>query len=276
MKTGAKVTIGIVGIIAVGIIGFLISNYQINANKADKEQISATAEQGGAGTGQGGANASKALDVSADEKSKEQAVMDKDEEEGWNAIMEVIDEVAETPDTRATAGGSGTLQTTSSGMEDSETDQDQPEMEYHESYNTFINITRDIAQIKSEMDRVERELNGMYEDWKRNVRDPKNPTAEEKAQLEEIGSVKEESGDLWGDYNSLASELVSEVEVIAPGAIQTESQDFAGKGTSTIVRIDYNHIQSELGAPPGENGAVLAQFFADFQMESWEGDYGEK
>ncbi len=52
MKTGAKVTIGVIGIIAAGAIGVLISMYQLDANKADKGQIAATTEQGGARTGQ--------------------------------------------------------------------------------------------------------------------------------------------------------------------------------------------------------------------------------
>lgn len=151
MKTGAKITIGIIGIIAAGIIGVLISMHQLDANKADKGQIAATTKQGGARTAQGGANASgKALNAPTGQPSDKQVVADKDEEEGWNALMEVIDEMAETPDTRATIEESETPQTSSSET-DGGTDQDQPEMEYHESYNTFISITRDITQIKSEM-----------------------------------------------------------------------------------------------------------------------------
>lgn len=118
-------------------------------------------------------------------------------------------------------------------------------------------------------------MNSMYDEWKRNVRDPKNPTAEEKAELEEIGSVKEESGDLWSDYNSLASELISEVEAVAPGAIQTSSQDYGAKGTVNTVSIDYDQIQSEIGSPPEEDNSDLAEFFADFRVESWGGYEGK-
>jgi hypothetical protein len=144
-------------------------------------------------------------------------------------------------------------------------------MEYHESYNTFIGITKNITQTKAEMDRLVEEMKWMYGEWQRSVRDPKNPTEEEKAELDEIGPMKVEYGELRRDFNSLAKELGSEVEAVAPGAIQTESQDFGPKGTRNTVRIDYEHIQSELGSPPEENDAVLAEFFADFEVESWEG-----
>ncbi len=100
--TGAKVTMGIIGIIAAGIIGFLISKYQLDSTKADKGQIAATAEQGGA-------NASgETSDAPTGQHSKEQGVMDKDEKEGWSALMEVIDKIEETPGTKSTALQSGT------------------------------------------------------------------------------------------------------------------------------------------------------------------------
>ena len=284
MKTGAKVTIGIIGIIAAGIMGFLISKYQLDAAKADKERIAARTEQGRAGTGKGGANApGKALDASADEHSEEQGVMDKDEEETWDALMEVLDGMAETPDTKTTDLQSGDSEATlseteSSGPEDSEESQDQPEMEYHESYNTFISITRNIAQTKAEMTTMDEELERLVDEWKRSVRDPKNPTEEEEHLTNEMKTnpMWGEREELQSDFNSLANELISEVEAVAPGAIQTESQDYGDKGTSTIVRIDYNQIQSELGSAGERIGGHLSDFFADFQVESWEGGYEDK
>ena len=41
---GAKITIGIIGIPAVGIIGLLISTHQLNQTKAGEGQIAATEE----------------------------------------------------------------------------------------------------------------------------------------------------------------------------------------------------------------------------------------
>lgn len=269
--TGTKVSIVIIGIIAAGIIGVMIWGIE-----SDKVQISAARKQDVAGTEKGAADApEKALSASASQQSKEQVVMSKDEEEGWNALMEVldgVDEIAETSDIKTIAGQSEAPQTTSYDIEDSETEQDQPEMEYHESYNTFISMTRNITQVKAEMDRVREEVERMYGEWKRSVRDPKNPTAEEKAELAEIGSIKEESGELWSDYNSLASELVSEVSAVAPGAIQTESRDYAPKGTMTYVRVNYAQVQSELGSAGPRIDGYLSEFFADFQLESWQGN----
>ena len=46
--TGTKVTIGIIGILAAGTIGVLISMHQMDSAKVNEGQIVATTEQGGA------------------------------------------------------------------------------------------------------------------------------------------------------------------------------------------------------------------------------------
>ena len=269
--TGAKVTIGIIGILAAGTIGFLISTYQLEPTKADKGQIAATTEQGGADA------PGKASDASAGEHSKEQGVMDKDEEEGWNALMEVIDEVAETPDTKTAApqsrtAQSGTPQTTSFGTEDSEASQDKPKMEYHESYRTFVSITKKVKETKEERDRIRKEMDWLVAEWKRSVRDPENPTEEENAELgEEVTPLRIEYGKLDSDLNSLANEIVSEIEAVAPDAIQTKSEDMPRGDVVFIVdsvSVDYDQVQSELGSAGESIDGYLSDFFAGFAMKS--------
>ena len=260
--TGAKVTIGIIGIIAAGIIGFLISTYQLEAAKARKRQMAAKAEQGGANA------PGKALDASAVQHSDERVVADKDEEEGRNAMMETLDEVTETPDTKTITRQSGTPQAISSRTENSETSQDQPKMEYHESYNTFISVIRKAKETKEERDSIKKEMDRLVAEWKRSVRDPENPIEEERAELgEEVTPLRAEHAELNSDLNSLADELIDEIEAVAPGAIQTESED-TGRGILNTVSIDYEQIQSELGSPPEEDDADLADFFAGFEIKS--------
>ncbi len=273
METGAKVTIGIIGVIAAGIIGVLISMYQLDATKADEGQIPATTEQGGARTEQSGANISeKTSDVATRQPSDKQVAADKDEEQGRNALTETLDEVAETPDTRTTTRQSGTPQTTSSRTENSETSQDRPKMEYHESYNTFISVTKEIKQTKAERDRIRKEMDWLVAEWKRNVRDPENPTEEEKAELgEEVTPLRVEYAELDSDLNSLASEIVSEIEAVAPGAVQTVSEDMLrGDVVFTVdsVSVDYDQVQSELGSAGEKIDGYLSDFFASFAMKS--------
>ena len=65
--------------------------------------------------------------------------------------------------------------------------------------------------------------------------------------------------------NFLADEPINEIEAAAPDAIQTKSER---EGTVNFVSIDYEHIQSELGALPEEDDAHLAEFFAGFEKIS--------
>ncbi len=255
--TGAKVTIGIIGIIMAGLMGFLISTHQLNATKAGEGQISATTEQGDA-------NASaKTSDASAGEHSGKQGAMYKDEEEGWNAVMQMLGEMAETSDTKTTDLQSGT-KATSSETENSETSQDQQEMEYHEAYDTFIGITKNINQTKAQIDLINEEVRRLTDELESNVRDPENPTAEEKLLAtelkEDIASTQEERMEIMMSYSSLANKLMNEIKAAAPGAVHTEYQDMPGY-TIVHTRIDYEHIQSELGPLPEEDDAYLAEFF---------------
>ena len=262
--TGTKVTIGIIGIVAAGIIGFLIWTYQLDSTKAGKGQVATIPEQSGASAPE------KTSDAPSGQHSDEKAVADKDEEEGRNAVMEVLDEVdgtAETPDTRTTARQSGTPQTTSSRTEDSETSRDQSRMEYHESYNSFISVTKKVKETKAEKDRIEEEMEWRVAEWRRSVRDPEDPTEEERAELsEEVTPLRVEHAELNSDLNSLADELVSDIEAVAPGAILTKSED-TDRGILNTGSIDYDQVQSELGSPGERIGGYLSDFFAGFEIK---------
>ena len=79
--------------------------------------------------------------------------------------------------------------------------------------------------------------------------------------------LRVDHAELNSDLNSLADELVSEIEAVAPGAIQTESQD-TGRGTLNTVSNDYEHIESELGASGEKVGGYLSDFFSGFEIKS--------
>ena len=58
--------------------------------------------------------------------------------------------------------------------------------------------------IKRGSSRIRKEMDWLVAEWKRNVRDPENPTEEEKAELEEITPLRVEHAELEDDLNSLA------------------------------------------------------------------------
>lgn len=111
MKTGVKVTIGIIGIIAAGIIGFLISDYQLKVSKSGAEKT-ATAEEASAEASAEISNTPMTLvDESTPQLSSKKAAMDKDEKEKWKAVIKMRDKMKETPDAKAMALQSETSQT---------------------------------------------------------------------------------------------------------------------------------------------------------------------
>jgi len=79
--------------------------------------------------------------------------------------------------------------------------------------------------------------------------------------------MKLEYGQLSNNLKSIADELVSEIETVAPAAIQTVSRD-TEKGILNTVSINYENIRSELGSPSAENDAELSEFFAGFEINS--------
>lgn len=256
--TSAKVTIGIIGILATGITGFLISTHQLETTKAGEGQVAARTEQGGA----------NALEKTLEAPAGQQSVVGEDEKEGWNALMGVLDEMEEAPDTRGTGLRSGAFEGTPSGTENSEISQDHPEMEYHEAYDTFIAIAKERAIVKAEMAPVNEEVKRLTDEWRRNVRDPKNRTEEERL----VGEMRENFLPMWEEYQRLSSRLSSltdslfnEIEAAVPGAVQRESVD-TPNGTADVTRVDYEQVRSALGALPEEHDTYLAELLTGFAV----------
>ena len=99
---------------------------------------------------------------------------------------------------------------------------------------------------------------------KRNVRDPKNLTEEEKRTIAE---AKEELGPMFEAREELNESLGSFVEDVAsavPGALRTQSYGAEKQRLS----FDYGQIRSALGAPPERYNAQLSEFFTSFEYWS--------
>ena len=141
-----------------------------------------------------------------------------------------------------------------------EANQNDRQINYDKTYDTLIGVTMEMATLLAEIKRIDEEIKEVVGEWKRNVRDPKNPTEEEerlgREMKEETRPLAEEREQLDGSLNSFVNEIATAV----PGAIQTESFG----AYKSRVSIDYGHIRSSLGAPPEEYDAHLTAFFATF------------
>jgi len=252
MKIGiaAKVSIGVIVAVIVGFIGFRVWK----PSHQDTQQLEVKSKQ------QTTRAVSQPTLHEPSSESKE-TIQDGQEQE--------IEEAPARLDSMASGGKTEDIQpAVAPKTEVSKANQDQSKVEYHKAYDTFIGVTKKIRHTKAKMVRIKKEIKRVRAEWKRRVLDPKNPTAEEKAELgEEITPLRGEHSELESDLNSLANELVSEVEAVAPGAIQTESED-TPRGTLNFVSIDYEHIQSELGSLSEEDNANLAEFFVGFEIKS--------
>ncbi len=261
MKIGttAKVTIGVVGILVVGFIALQLGTRLLGTHPSETD-ISPSET----GISQRPSSRTKTSQKPVEGVDSRPGVSNQNVKDGEDiqeslAWFDSLD--ADTVETQSTSANSAQKVLP-------EASQNNSAMDYDETYDTFISITKKVKQTKAEMARVGEEMEWAYGEWKRNVRDPKNPTAEEKAELgEEVTPLRVEHAELSSDLNSLADELVSEIEAAASGAVQTESED-TPRGTLNSVSIDYEHIQSELGSLPEADEANLAEFFAGFEIKS--------
>ena len=152
-----------------------------------------------------------------------------------------------------------------------EASQAHSEMDYDETYDTFINITKRIILIRKLVTSMDEELERLVDEWKRSVHDPKNRAEEERLTREmKEDPLWKERQELNSQLNSLTDSLINEIKAVAPGAIRTEFRD-ALKGTVKRVSIDYDHIRSALGSLPEKYDAYLAEFFAEFGVAQFPG-----
>ena len=135
---------------------------------------------------------------------------------------------------------------------------------YDKRYDDLASAATRIQSVIKQIERIDEEAEQVFGDWKRNVRDPKNLTEEEKRTIAE---AKEELGPMFEAREELNESLGSFVEDVAsavPGALRTESYG----SDKQRLSFDYSQIRSALGAPPERYGH-LSEFFASF--EYWSG-----
>ena len=135
---------------------------------------------------------------------------------------------------------------------------------YDKRYDDLASAATRIQSVIKQIERIDEEAEQVFGDWKRNVRDPKNLTEEEKRTIAE---AKEELGPMFEAREELNESLGSFVEDVAsavPSALRTQSYGAEKQRLS----FDYGQIRSALGAPPERYNAQLSEFFASFEYWS--------
>ena len=113
-------------------------------------------------------------------------------------------------------------------------------MHYDKTYDTLIGTTMEMRLVLDEIEAVDEEIKSIWEDWKRNVGDPKNLTAAEKEYAIELKVYSQATYEKRQELTELLESHISEIDATIPGAIQTES---TGKPSVSRVRLDYEHIR---------------------------------
>lgn len=145
-----------------------------------------------------------------------------------------------------------------------EEEHDEEAPTYDKRYDDLISATTNVQSVMNQIKRIDEETERIFEGWKRNVRDPKNPTKEEEQRIME---AKEDMAPMFEAREELYDSLGSFVEDVAsavPGALRTESFD----ADKQRLSFDYSEIRSALGAPPERIDAQLSEFFASFEYWS--------
>lgn len=145
-----------------------------------------------------------------------------------------------------------------------EEERDEEAPTYDKRYDDLISAATNVQSVMNQIKRIDEETERVFGDWKRNVRDPKNPTKEEEQRImeakEDMAPMFEAREEL---YNSLGS-FVEDVASAVPSALRTES--FGAE--KQRISFDYGEIRSELGAPPDRFDGQLSEFFAEFEYWS--------
>ena len=135
---------------------------------------------------------------------------------------------------------------------------------YDKRYDDLASAATNIRSVMKQIERIDEEFERVFGEWKRNVRDPKNPTEEEERAIVE---TKEDMAPMFEAREELNDSLGSFVEDVAsavPGALRTESYG----GDKQRLSFDYGQIRSALGAAPEQYDARLSEFFASFEYWS--------
>ena len=135
---------------------------------------------------------------------------------------------------------------------------------YNRGYDDLISATTKIQSVLEQIARIDEEVERMFGEWKRNVRDPKNPTKQEERAIEEMKEGMQPMFEAREELNESLGSFVEDVASAFPGALRTESHG----AHKQRVSFDYGQIRSALGAPPERHDAHLSDFFASFEYWS--------
>ena len=145
-----------------------------------------------------------------------------------------------------------------------EGDQDDEGPAYDKRYDDLVSATTRIQSVLKQIERIDEEVERVFGEWKRNVRDPKNPTAEEARAIAEMKEVTAPMMAAREELNESLGTFVEDVASTVPSALRTE---YYGADKQR-VSVDYGQIRSALGAAPEQYDARLSEFFASFEYWS--------
>lgn len=147
---------------------------------------------------------------------------------------------------------------------------DKPTLAYHETYDVVVGIVQNIEQVLGKIEGIKAEMDRLVSDWKLSLAESgREPTDDDYME------VKTVTAPLWQNQQELNGKLnasLDKLDVAVPGAVRRESVEIGEKEgvvyTEDVVRIDYEHIRSTLGAAPEEYDIYLADFAESFSHMS--------
>ena len=135
---------------------------------------------------------------------------------------------------------------------------------YDKIYDNLYSTTTRIQSVMKQIERIDEEVERVFGEWKRNVRDPKNLTEEEERTIAEAKEEMEPMFEAREELNESLGSFVEDVASAVPSALRTQSYGAEKQRLS----FDYGQIRSALGAPPEQHNTQLSEFFASFEYWS--------
>ena len=135
---------------------------------------------------------------------------------------------------------------------------------YDKIYDNLYSTTTRIQSVMKQIERIDEEVERVFGEWKRNVRDPKNLTEEEERTIAEAKEEMEPMFEAREELNESLGSFVEDVASAVPSALRTQSYGAEKQRLS----FDYGQIRSALGAPPEQYNTQLSEFFTSFEYWS--------
>ena len=127
---------------------------------------------------------------------------------------------------------------------------------YDKIYDNLYSTTTRIQSVMKQIERIDEEVERVFGEWKRNVRDPKNLTEEEERTIAEAKEEMEPMFEAREELNESLGSFVEDVASAVPSALRTQSYGAEKQRLS----FDYGQIRSALGAPPEQHNTQLSEF----------------